>query len=37
VRLPAAPAGDASDAKRAITEVVTRACHLKVERVEISY
>lgn len=37
VRLPAAPAGDAADTKRAITEVVTRACHLKVERVEISY
>ncbi|HVY32466.1 MAG TPA: hypothetical protein VHB79_38275 [Polyangiaceae bacterium] len=37
VHLPAAPTGDASNAKRAITEVVTRACHLKVEHVEISY
>lgn len=37
VRLPGAPAGDASDAKRAIADVVTRACHLKVEHVEISY
>jgi hypothetical protein len=37
VRLPAAPAGDAAEAKRSITDVVTRACHLKVERVDISF
>jgi len=37
VRLPAAPAGDAAEAKRAIAAVVTRACHSKVERVDISF
>jgi hypothetical protein len=37
VRLAAAPAGDAAEAKRAIADVVTRACHLKVERVDISF
>jgi len=37
VRLPGAPVGDAADAKRAITDVVTRACSLKIERVDVSY
>jgi hypothetical protein len=37
VRLPTAPAGDAAEAKRAISDVVTRACHLKVERVDVSF
>lgn len=37
VRLPNAPAGDAAEAKRAIADVVTHACHLKVDRVDISF
>jgi hypothetical protein len=37
VHLPGAPLGDAEEAKRRITDVVTRACHSKVERVVVTY